>query len=430
MTGNDSANLNVVVIGSRELTLRVIEHLLDENWSLVGAIGAAGSVAAGQAGYKSLKGVCDRNDVPFLGTDDISESAVETFLRDLNPDICLCCGWSQIVPRSVLSIPTQAFLGIHASSLPEDRGGAPVNWQIIRGDENVGLSLFEFVEELDHGDIYGQTTVPIEDRDDIATVYAKVTNASTELLDEVLAKFADGTVEGTPQRFEDASYLPMRTPDDGIVDWDRSADRQHDWIRALTTPYPGAVTFLEGDRVIILESEHLEKSVSADEKNGTVIGIEPGHGIDVVTGGEVLRLTRVQTEPAAPEWADEFATRHGIEPGTTLGTPADFPDWLYTGIRDTDGGFDYKTSVECGGQASFKAVCCSHDRPRTVRVSARFDDKEITDETLTVDGWTATTLEAGPNVPGAHSLTVQFEHDDETVDTRFLKVYSYGGPVE
>lgn len=411
--------LRIALLGSREFSRQILSHLHSVGWNVVLAIGAEGGLAASQAGHTSMAEFCQREGIPYVGTDDIRDEDVRTRLEAADPVVGLCCGWTQIVPEAVLGIPDRGFWGLHASSLPEGRGGAPVNWQLIHGEDRVGLSLFEFVPEVDHGDVVDQTVVPVEPRDDVATVYDRVTLAAFELLDRALGALARGDVEKTPQRYADATYLPQRKPEDGLIDWGRPALEQWNWIRALTKPYPGAFTFVDGRKLTVWDSSLVGDDTDATD--GEIIDVEPGRGVDVATGGEVLRLDRVQVDSGPAVWADELEL---LAPGTIIGRPADFPDWLYTGIRDSTGGVHYVTNVQVGDAATFRAVCCSHGAVRDVEVDVTLDGARHSSSRLTVDGWCHEDVVVRPSTSGPHTLTVAFSEGGTVVDTRTLKLYA------
>jgi methionyl-tRNA formyltransferase len=355
-----------------------------------------------------------------LATDQLRESEALEQLESVNPDVCLCAGWTEIIPPDVLNIPNEMFLGLHASALPRNRGGAPVNWAIIRGKNKVGLSIFEFVAEVDDGDVFAQTTVPIEARDDIQTVYQRVTIAARKLATETLAKVASGEVEPTPQDRSNATYLPQRKPEDGIIDWSRSASAIVDWIRALTDPYPGAFTFYNGQRVTVWSAELA--TVQSRESPGTITAVESGSGIVVATGNGTIRLKQIQLADKPRTWADNIAASSGLNPGDTIGQPADYPDLTYTGIRDADGGFEYETNVRTGETVELLAVAWSHRTDVPLQITAELNGTTVADRTILLDGKLTIPVAVEPK-SGINTLQVSFDAPERT-DTRYLKIYA------
>jgi methionyl-tRNA formyltransferase len=417
-----SDDFGLVFVGNRGHSRWILRHILDEGWTVSGVITQPKEPQSRAIEKKTFDDICRAYDVPLLRTNDINEDRAKQFIHESNPDLGLCCGWTQIFSKSVLESPTDGFVGIHASDLPKGKGGAPVNWQIIL-KEDVGVSLFYLVSEVDHGDIINQSTVDVELRDTVETVYNRVTAVSCDLLDDALPALRDGSVKATPQQYAGATYLPQRTPDDGLIDWSKSASFQHDWVRALTRPYPGAFTFFNGSRVFVWSTTHADVDVTG-RQDGEIALIEDGNGLVVTTGGDSLRLERVQRSGGPPMWADEFARRHGLVAGDVLGRPADFPSWLYTGIRGGEDDFAFETNVDVGESGTTTAVACSHKDPVDVKIHAAFNGRTCLDCTETVDGWSRIPVCYTPDSSGIHTLKIQFKRDDNIIDTRYLKVFS------
>lgn len=414
--------LSVALVGGRDTTRTVLQFLLDSPWEVSAVVAPTPANASERVGYVDMGDLCKRNGIELVRTSDINEASTRARLAGTDPDVGLCCGWTQIVSEAVLDVPELGFYGVHASQLPKGRGGAPVNWQIIRGRDAVGVSLFEFVPEVDHGEVLGQMTVPVEDRDDVATVYEKVTTATLDLLERGLRDLATGDADATPQSFDDATYNPQRKPSDGLVDWTRSPTEQWNWIRAQTAPYPGAFTFYDGQR-FTLWSASVPETEHRGGSPGEVLEVVDDAGVDVRTGDGTVRLERVQLEDRPAAWADEFAERTELTVGDVLGEPAAFPDWLYTGIRGPDGGLQYETNVPAGETVTTHAVCCSHACPRSVEIIATLDGQAIFEAALEVDGWMSRAIEAPIPSPGSHSLAIEFYEGGDRIDTRRLVLY-------
>jgi len=416
------SNYRLMVIGNRSHSRYVLEHLLEEGWNVTSVVWANGDLGSQQAGHESIADLADRFDVSLIETEDINRERVREAIAATKPDIGICVGWTDIIGKETRSIPDDGILGFHFSELPKGRGGSPVNWQIIRGDDSVGVSCFCLVDEVDHGDIYDQTLVPIEERDDIETVYNRLTVATCDVLDDLLPELAEGTAESTAQPLEEATYFPQRKPADGIIDWDWSARVIFDWIRAQTKPYPGAFSFYRDEKLTVWEARVLDSSSEAEP--GTVVDAPSGTGIAVATGTSDLRLTRVERPGSPPLWADEFAEREGLRVGTQLGSPKEFPEWLYTGIRDANGKFEYRTSGLVGETLRFQAVCCSHSTERSVRVTARLDGRTVHDERVRVRGWERVPIDIIVPERENNLLEIQFDDYETTIDIRRLKVYA------
>jgi methionyl-tRNA formyltransferase len=231
-----------------------------------------------------------------------------TPLRRWRPDVILALGWYYIVPARVRAA-ARACLGIHASLLPKYRGGAPIAWAIINGERETGVTLFHLDDGVDSGDIVAQARIGIDDRETCATLFDKVTDASVDLLRQMLPLIAAGTAPRQPQRHALATTLPQRRPNDGRIDWSWPAERIDRFVRAQTRPYPGAFTTLDDERVTIWSA------VPSREWAGDagVFGLVDGR-MTVGCGEGSLLVTDFEVE-GTPGVARDFVARRGASRG-------------------------------------------------------------------------------------------------------------------
>ena len=153
---------------------------------------------------------------------------------------------------------------LHGSLLPAYRGRCPVNWVIINGESQTGVTLHYMIDKPDAGDIVGQKAVAIDLSDTAKTFYDKLCGAAKDLLDELLPLIKSNQIPRRKQNLAEGSYYGGRRPDDGRIDWNKSADEIYNLIRAVTEPYPGAFALLNNDEKIIIwwaQSVVLDKAV-------------------------------------------------------------------------------------------------------------------------------------------------------------------------
>jgi methionyl-tRNA formyltransferase len=156
----------------------------------------------------------------------------------------IVCGWYRLLPAD------RNLYALHASPLPRYRGVAPIPWQIINGEPEIGLTLFKITEGLDEGPIAAQATVPLGADETVADVLSRIGDLAQDLVRAHLPEILDGTVSLTEQDHSLASYCGRRRPEDGRIDWTWPARRIHDFVRAQTRPYPGAYTTLAGGETL------------------------------------------------------------------------------------------------------------------------------------------------------------------------------------
>jgi methionyl-tRNA formyltransferase len=221
-------------------------------------------------------------------------------------------GWTRLLSAELLGVPARGVIGFHASLLPRYRGRAPVNWAILRGETVTGNTMMYLDAGTDTGDIIDQQTVQIALDDTCATVYTRVGEAGAEMLRRHLHALLDGTAARRPQGPGDGPPLPKRTPEMGITDWNRPTRSVHDWIRALTSPYPGAFTFITGRKLMLWSA--VVDGGWAGRAAGEVLGCDE-EGIRVATADGAIMLTSVSDPGDAPEAAAAWAARNGLRPG-------------------------------------------------------------------------------------------------------------------
>jgi methionyl-tRNA formyltransferase len=175
-------------------------------------------------------------------------------LRAIAPDFLFSFYYRQMLSPAMLATARRGAFNMHGSLLPKYRGRVPINWAIINGERQTGVTLHEMVAKPDAGRIVAQQTVPILDNDLAVEIFGKVVVAATHVLDRVLPSILDGTVKLVEQDLSKGSYCGGRKAEDGRIDWTKTGKQIHDLIRAVAPPYPGAFTTVGGKTLRILRS--------------------------------------------------------------------------------------------------------------------------------------------------------------------------------
>ena len=200
----------------------------------------------------------------------------------------------------LLALAPRGALNVHGSLLPRFRGRAPVNWAIIRGETETGATLHYMAEKPDSGDIVAQSAVPILPDDTAREVFDKVTVAAEVSLHGALPGLLAGTAPRTPQDLARGSYFGGRKPEDGTVDWSRSATEIHNLVRAVAPPYPGARTLLDGRPARILRTRVID---AAAPRGSPLLAFERGGLVAHCGGGGTLAVLALEIDgaPVAPD---------------------------------------------------------------------------------------------------------------------------------
>jgi methionyl-tRNA formyltransferase len=281
--------------------------------------------AASTSGFVDLEPLARADGIAVRRCADINSVESVQHVRELRPDLMVVTGWTRLLSAELLSVPPRGVIGFHASLLPRYRGRAPVNWAILRGEAETGNTMMYLDAGTDTGDIIDQQTVSIALDDTCATVYARVGEAGGDMLRRHLRALLDGTAPRRPQGRADGPPLSKRTPAMGITDWNRPARAVHDWIRALTWPYPGAFTFLAERKVMLWAS--VLGGTRAAAKAGEVLSSD-ADGVRVGTADGAILLTSLSDVGDAPGPAAAWAERNGLRPGDKFApVPAETGAW-------------------------------------------------------------------------------------------------------
>ncbi|MBL0938543.1 MAG: methionyl-tRNA formyltransferase [Gemmatimonadaceae bacterium] len=205
-----------------------------------------------------------------------NDTQVASLLEEVRPDLLWVTDYRYLLPASVLRIAPRGAVNLHPSLLPKYRGRAPLNWAILRGETEVGLSAHVIDEGMDSGDLLAQVQIPVHADDDIGTVLEKLLPHYDALPRRILADMTAGTLVRTPQNHDDSTEFRRRTPDDGRLNWEQSAIELHNLVRAVTAPYPGAFAYRDAERIMVWRTALTEVVPPAGTEPGTVFALQGG----------------------------------------------------------------------------------------------------------------------------------------------------------
>ena len=303
----------VIFVGAVHEAVPALGALLGSGAGIAEVVTLPAERSASTSGFVDLEPLATARGIAVRRCVDINSTDSVRHVRELRPDLIVVTGWTRLLSAELLGVPPRGVIGFHASLLPRYRGRAPVNWAILRGEAVTGNTMMMLDAGTDTGDIVDQQTVLITPEDTCATVYAKVGEAGAEMLRRQLPALLAGTPPRRPQGSADGPPLPKRTPGMGITDWNRPARAVHDWIRALTWPYPGAFTFL-GERKVMLWAATPDTAAPQGAAPGEVLGCDEG-GVRVATADGTILLTSVSDAGDPPGPAAAWAARGSLRPG-------------------------------------------------------------------------------------------------------------------
>jgi methionyl-tRNA formyltransferase len=202
--------------------------------------------------FGSVKKWAEQKNITVYTIEDVNSPKWITKIAAVKPDIIFSFYYRKMICRKIIDLPRIGAFNLHGSLLPAYRGRCPVNWVIINGEAQTGVTLHYMIDKPDAGDIVGQKAVEIKLSDTAKTLYDKLCRAAKDLLNELLPLIKKGEIPRQKQDLKAGSYYGGRRPEDGRIDWNKSAQDIYNLIRAVTEPYPGAFTILDNDEKIII----------------------------------------------------------------------------------------------------------------------------------------------------------------------------------
>ena len=243
--------------------------------------------------FGSVKNWALQKNIPVYTTEEVNSLDWIAKIAAINPDIIFSFYYRKMICQKILDLPRVGAFNLHGSYLPYYRGRCPVNWVIINGENKTGVTLHYMIDKPDAGDIVGQKPVMIDVSDTAKTLYDKLCRAAKELLDEVLPLIKRGQIPRQKQDLKVGSYYGGRCPEDGRIDWKKSADEIYNLIRAVTEPYPGAFALLDNDEKIIIWWAELAVVEEAVIPGKLII---TNKEVLVQTGGNAIKLLDIEVK--------------------------------------------------------------------------------------------------------------------------------------
>ncbi len=247
--------------------------------------------------FDSVAKLAALHDIPVYAPEDINHPLWVEKIRLWQPDVLFSFYYRNMVKQEILDIPQGGCFNLHGSLLPKYRGRCPVNWVLINGEKQTGVTLHYMTARPDEGDIVAQRKIDIADEDTALTLHQKSVKAAAAMLDEILPDIKAGNVKAVKQDESQATYFGGRRPADGEIDWSQSNVQVRNLVRAVTMPYPGAFSYIGGrkcyfwDVSLVNDNDKAVKVATAQQSPGMVLSVEPliikcGKGAIAVNAGQ------------------------------------------------------------------------------------------------------------------------------------------------
>lgn len=309
--------LRIVFMGTAELACASLEALAKSPEFNVVAVVTQPDKPKGRElklQPSAVKALALQLNIPVLQPIKARAEEFVAKLRELNPDLIVVVAYGQILPQTILDVPRLGCLNVHTSLLPKHRGAAPIQWAILDGEKETGVTIMQMDAGLDTGDILAQTQTPILPNDNSQTLHDRLAKLGAELLLETIPGVAAGSILPRKQSEEGSSYARKISKEDGKLDWNEPAEKLWNKIRAFT-PWPGAFTFHNIDgNARLLKIWEAEVTGNLSGEPGTILQADK-HGIVVACGENALRILVLQREGGKRLSAREFLAGCRINAG-------------------------------------------------------------------------------------------------------------------
>lgn len=314
--------MRVLFMGTSEFANPALKLLINQNFDIIGVVTQPDrpSGRGKKLNPPPIKKTAIENNLHVLQPEKARKPEFISKLVKLAPDVIIVAAFGQILPQTVLDIPPCGVINIHPSLLPKYRGAAPIQWALINGEVETGVSIMLLDVGEDTGDIICREKISIQLEDTSETLDQKLANIGARLLVDVLQNLKNGhPPPASPQQHEQATHAPRLSKEIGQINWNESAETIHNLIRG-TAGWPGAYTYFNNGTLlkIIQSLPHKEKCVEIDnivqEPPGT-IDITSEKNMFVKTGNGVIQLIRVQPATKKIMVANDFVNGYQLKTG-------------------------------------------------------------------------------------------------------------------
>ncbi len=246
----------------------------------------------------------------------IKSSEFLTTLKSYDPDLIVVAAYGRILPETIIELPRHGCINVHGSLLPRHRGAAPIQWSIIKGDPEVGVTIMQMDKGMDTGDILMKAAIVPDPEETSGTLFPKIARLGSQTLMDTLDMLAQGGMAMINQDDSEATSAPMLRKDDGLIDWSRPAHEIHCLIRGLD-PWPTAFSFLKGRKFQFFSPEVVHQS--STRQPGTLLRADR-EGLLIAAGGTCLLIKDIKMEGKRRMAVADFLNGLPLELGIVFGS--------------------------------------------------------------------------------------------------------------
>ncbi len=305
--------MRIVYMGTPPIAVTCLNRLVQDGHEIVGVYTKPDTPKnrGMKMTYSEVKTYALEHNLPVYQPQTFKDDAVVETLRALQPELIVAVAYGKILPQRVLDIPPYGCINIHASILPQLRGAAPIQWAVLNGFDETGVTAMYMSAGMDEGDMIAVKKTAILPDETSEALTARLAELGAELLSETVHAAEAGTIQAVPQDAAQATYAPMLTKALSPIDWTKTCRQIQDQVRGLI-PWPVATTELQGKRFKIFAVEPAENG--AGKAPGTLLALDK-RGLVIACQDGALRITELQAEGGKRMRAPDYFRGHPIEIG-------------------------------------------------------------------------------------------------------------------
>lgn len=304
--------MKTIVFAYHDMGCAGINALLKAGFT-ISAIYTHADTASENHFFGSVARIAAENSIPVYAPDEVNHPLWIDRIKSAEPDLIFSFYYRNLLCDQILNCAKLGAFNLHGSLLPKYRGRAPLNWALVNGETETGVTLHRMIKKADAGEIIAQQRIAIADEDNALTLHRKLVDCASELLASALPAMKQGNIVGTPQNEAEATVVGRRTPEDGRINWALPASQINNLVRAVTDPWPGAFAFAGTTKFVVWKAKVL--STAHNVRPGTVLSAEP---FVVACGEGALEIQTGQTANSVYMNGIQLAQHLGMVNGALL----------------------------------------------------------------------------------------------------------------
>ncbi len=309
----NTKNYRIIFMGTPDFAVPSLEALINSQYEVVAVVtnpdrqkGRGKKVTP-----PPIKVVAEKAGIPVLQPTKIKTEEFREALAAFKPDLMVVAAYGRILPLSLLELAPLGCINVHGSLLPRHRGAAPIQWAVIEGDKEVGVTIMQMDVGMDTGNILLPEKISVNDQETAGSLFDKLAQLGAETLIKALYRLREGNLEPLAQDASLSTKAPMLKKEDGLLDWSKPATKLQCLIRGLD-PWPSSYSFLDNKRFRFFSPEIVYKE--SDQQPGTILAANR-EGLLIVTGKYCLMIKEIQPEGKKRMEVDAFLRGQPLETG-------------------------------------------------------------------------------------------------------------------